>query len=286
MTTGFTTGTIVGDARQRDRRAVLGVRDRQVVELGDVLARGLRQAQLDVDLLAVGRGPVGRDVAVDIGAQARGELHRRQAELAHGVALEADRVGRDARLHRCREIGDAGHFRHPRLQLQDLGLETAGSGPSSETKIGRLPSVTSIPGIGSSALRIAFSTSRWLSFLSCGLTSWSDRTAELRRPLPVSPMVVETIRISFILRTTSSTWSSLSLPRCKARADRQRHVHADVAVVALRDELGADQRRDRDRDDEAGDAGEDDDRARRDRRQAPASRRRRSRCPAASNGLP
>ena len=75
--------------------------------------------------------------------------------------------------------------------------------------------MTSIPGIGSSALRIAFSTSRWFSFRSCGLTSWSERTAELRRPLPVSPMVVETIRISFILRTTSSTCSSLSLPRCR-----------------------------------------------------------------------
>ncbi len=99
--------------------------------------------------------------------------------------------------------------------LSTSASRTTGSGPSSETKIGWLPSVTSMPGIGAIAVRIFFSTSRWLSFLSCGLTSWSERIAELRSPLPVSPMVVETMRISGILLTTSSTWTSLSLLRLR-----------------------------------------------------------------------
>ena len=90
---------------------------------------------------------------------------------------------------------------------------TAGSGPSSDTKIGWLPSVASMPGIGLRAWRIAFSTSFWLRFRSCGLVSWIDRLAELRLPLPVSPMVVEIMRISGIVLIASSTWTSFSLPR-------------------------------------------------------------------------
>ncbi len=90
---------------------------------------------------------------------------------------------------------------------------TSGSGPSSETKIGWLPSVTSMPGIGFSSVRIAFSTSRWLRLRSCGLVSWIDSSAELRLPLPVSPIEVEIMRISGSVRIASSTWRSLSLPR-------------------------------------------------------------------------
>jgi hypothetical protein len=113
----------VGHARQLDRRAVLGVGDRQAVELRDVLARAVRQAQLDVDLLAVGRGPPGGDVAVDEAAQARRELRRGEAELAHRIGLEPHRVGRDARLDRGREVGDARHLGDLVAQAQHLGLE-------------------------------------------------------------------------------------------------------------------------------------------------------------------
>ena len=174
MTTGFTTGTIVGDARQRDRRAVLRVGDRQVVELGDVLARGLRQAQLDVDLLAVGRGPVGGDVAVDVGAQARGELHRRQAELAHGVGLEAHRVGGQAGLDRGRRGRRCRAPSRPRAcSLQDLGLEHGRIG--AEQRDEDRPVAERDLDARGSARAPCGSPSRpraGCSFRSCGLTSW------------------------------------------------------------------------------------------------------------------
>ena len=78
-----------------------------------------------------------------------------------------------------------------------------------------MPSETLIPGIGFSAVRSAFSTCFWLRLRSLGLVSWMLSWAELRKPLPVSPTVVETIRISGNVATISSTWRSLSLPRVR-----------------------------------------------------------------------
>jgi hypothetical protein len=76
-----------------------------------------------------------------------------------------------------------------------------------------LPSETLMPGIGFSAVRKAFSTCFWLRLRSLGLVSWMLSCAEVAKPLPVSPTVVETMRISGKVATTSSTWRSLSLPR-------------------------------------------------------------------------
>ena len=92
---------------------------------------------------------------------------------------------------------------------------TAGSGPSSEMKIGRWPSDTSAPGIGASPARIASSTCFCERWRWCGFNSWIVRSPLLRAPLPVSPTLVEIIRTSGIARTTASTCRIFSLPRSR-----------------------------------------------------------------------
>ena len=117
MTSGLVTGSIVGDALQRHRRAVGGEGDRQLVQLRDALAAGLRQAQLHLDLLAVGRRPVGRHVALHVGAQAAGQLLRRHAQLARGVGPHAHRVRGQAGLDRGLEVGEALDLLHLRAEV-------------------------------------------------------------------------------------------------------------------------------------------------------------------------
>mmetsp|Transcript_102145 Transcript_102145/g.284566 ORF Transcript_102145/g.284566 Transcript_102145/m.284566 type:complete len:534 (+) Transcript_102145:345-1946(+) len=98
-----------GDLVQRDRRAVLGEGDRQLDHLFDASALFARQAQHHLDLVAIRRRPVGRHVAVDIGAQRRCDLRRGQAQFADGRVLQPHRKGRQAGLdgrvhvHRARD---------------------------------------------------------------------------------------------------------------------------------------------------------------------------------------
>ena len=73
-----------------------------------------------------------------------------------------------------------------------------------------------MPGIGFSAAAQRFLELASACVLrSCGLTSWMPSVAELRMPLPVSPIVVDAIRTSGIARTSSSTCAHFSLPRCR-----------------------------------------------------------------------
>jgi hypothetical protein len=70
----------------------------RLAQLLHALALALVQAQHHVDLVAVGRGPVGGGLAVDIGAQAAGQLRGGQAQFAHRAGLQPHRIGRQAGL--------------------------------------------------------------------------------------------------------------------------------------------------------------------------------------------
>src|SRR5689334_6097311 len=215
---------------------------------------------------------VSRDVAVDEGAQARRELHRGQAELARRVLLQAHRVRRNAGQHRRRQVGDAGHLRDAVAEAQHLAFEDVGVGPE-EGDVDLLVERHLDPGN-----RLQRSPDRLLDlFLAAlALVRLDELDRQRRRVAQSAAGVADRGRDHPDLRHRPDRvldLEQLVAAALQARADRQRDVEADVAVIALRDELGADERRDRDRDDEAGDAGEDDDRTRRDRRQAPAPRR-------------
>jgi hypothetical protein len=114
------------------------------------------------------------------------------------------------------EVGDAGHLRDFFLQLEHLAPRARRVG-AEQGDIDRLVAERDLDA-GDRPTRCGsrFSTSRWLSLRSCGLTSWIERAPSCAGRAGVADGRRDHADLGH-LRTTSSTWSSLSLPRSQAR---------------------------------------------------------------------
>ena len=257
ITSGLDTGSIVGHRVQRDRRAVLRRRPPAALRIWSTRSRCvLRQAQQHLDLLAVGRGPVGRDLAVDVGAQARRELRRGQAELAHRAGLQPHRVGRQARLDRQLDVDDAGDLLH---LLGEVGRDAAPAPPgrcrgSRRRSAGRSRPRSRCRGSWRCGRGSRPRPASACACARCGRLRPMFSVAWLRptdRPLPVPPTLVDTVFTSGKAATISSTWRTLASLRSRLEPTGMRTDSCVKPWSVCGMNSRADQRRQRERADEA-----------------------------------
>ncbi len=156
----------LGDLPQRHHaqfavRPALVRREVEVRQVRRDLAAVLGEAHVHLVVLRIRREPVAHCIAREQRTDRRADLLHRDAEVRGRVVVEAHRqrgIGRllrQSRGPRCR-----GRSRASASGRSASFVSVAGSGPRMLMKIGRLkPSVSSTPGIGFSALRIARSRS-------------------------------------------------------------------------------------------------------------------------------